>query len=143
MYIDFLCQYYGIKAAEVDPVAQLAFPIEPFLQGIFSHGDPGAWPPNGTSSATLQPVGFQYNWLDPNVDSQMFDLQTQTRADIISVFAKNGQNVSDLPLYPNYARFDTPIESIYGSRIPKLQHLKSIYDPHNVMNLTGGWKIPL
>lgn len=43
-------------------------------------------------------------------------------------------------MYPNYATYDTPLEDIYGSHLPRLRSLKLKVDPQNVMGLAGGWK---
>ena len=52
-----------------------------------------------------------------------------------------GQSLQDVPVYPNYAIYDTPLEHIYGSNLPRLRRLQSKVDPHHVMALAGGWKL--
>ena len=136
-------QVSGTKAAEFDPEAQALLVIQPFMPGMFSHGNLGAWPPGGSSNPTLCPMFLQCSWFDPRADVQMHELQTDINADLVSSFANYSHDVGSLPLYPNYARFDTPIEAIYGSNLPRLQELKAIYDPEDVMGLAGGFKIPL
>lgn len=44
-------------------------------------------------------------------------------------------------LYPNYAIFDTPVESIYGSNLDRMRKVKAAVDPDNVMGLAGGFKV--
>ena len=62
--------------------------------------------------------------------------------DQLTKFAEEeGQDVGDAALYPNYALFGTPLERIYGDKLPVMQALKARYDPGNVMNLAGGWKV--
>jgi len=51
-----------------------------------------------------------------------------------------GQSLQGMPLYPNYAIYDTPLEAFYGDNLPQLRSLQSKVDPHNVMALAGGWK---
>ncbi|KIY62385.1 hypothetical protein CYLTODRAFT_361562, partial [Cylindrobasidium torrendii FP15055 ss-10] len=53
----------------------------------------------------------------------------------------DGQDLSNAPLYPNYAIFDTPLEKIYGVNLEKLKEVKARVDPENVMGLAGGFKI--
>ena len=57
-----------------------------------------------------------------------------------SIALAEGQDISDAPLYPNYAFPDTPLEQMYGQNVPALRALRAIVDPENVMGLTGGFK---
>jgi hypothetical protein len=53
---------------------------------------------------------------------------------------REGQDVANAPLYPNYALADTPLEAMYGENLGALRAIKAVVDPGNVMGLTGGWK---
>lgn len=65
----------------------------------------------------------------------------QTSASYLTSLAvSEGQAVSNAPLYPNYAIYDTPLSRMYDDNLSRLQSIKAQYDPDNVMGLTGGWK---
>jgi len=62
---------------------------------------------------------------------------------LFDVAMSESQSVQDVPLYPNYAVYDTPLANIYGRNPPRLRSLRSLrlkVDPHNIMALAGGWK---
>ena len=60
---------------------------------------------------------------------------------ITAVAMSQGQDISQAPLYSNYAIDTTPKYRIYGDNELLLQKLKTQYDPSGVMNLAGGWKL--
>ena len=70
----------------------------------------------------------------------MWDAARQSAAQLAKVVAAEGQDVAGESLYNNYAIFDTPLESLYGDNVAKLQALRAKYDPEGVMALAGGWK---
>lgn len=51
-----------------------------------------------------------------------------------------GQDIANASSYGNYAIFDTPLSSIYGDNVARLQAIKAAVDPTNVMGLAGGFK---
>lgn len=57
-----------------------------------------------------------------------------------AAIAEGQTELSGAPVYPNYAIFDTPLTTMYGSNLPGLQSLKASIDPTNVMGLAGGFK---
>ena len=143
--IKFDHQYWGEQLLKVDPNAQILNPLEIFLPTMFQHGDPGAWPPSGDLSPALLPQASQWSWTTgPETDAAFIDGQRQ-QADFIAQLADSeGQGSSNLALYPNYALYGVPVEQLYGSaNMKRLQRIKSIYDPKNIMGLAGGWKVPV
>lgn len=70
----------------------------------------------------------------------MFESIKQSTEHLANVAAAEGQDISDLSLYGNYAVFDTPLEKIYGGNLGRLRSIKNQYDPNDVMGLAGGWK---
>lgn len=81
-----------------------------------------------------------YAWTNETLDD---DIHYAARASATALFnaaQSEGQDLSDVPLYPNYAIFGTPLEAMYGNNLPKLRSLQSRIDPQNVMALAGGWK---
>ena len=59
---------------------------------------------------------------------------------IHSTALKDGQNVSNAAVYPNYALYGTPLEQMYGGNVERLRAIRAAVDPNDVMGLTGGWK---
>jgi hypothetical protein len=73
-------------------------------------------------------------------DEDFHDAARSSAKALFNVAISEGQSLQGVPLYPNYAIYDTPLVNIYGSNLPRLQSLQSKVDPHNVMALAGGWK---
>ena len=57
-----------------------------------------------------------------------------------AVALKDGQDVKEAALYPNYALFDTPLEDMYGTNVQRLRAVRRAIDPEDVMGLAGGFK---
>jgi len=51
-----------------------------------------------------------------------------------------GQNLTDVALYGNYALLRTPVEDLYRQNLPRLRSIRNMVDPNNVMALAGGFK---
>ena len=64
----------------------------------------------------------------------------QSAARIRDVAIEDGQDITNAPLYPNYALFDTPLSDMYGGNVDKLRALRQRVDPHDVMGLAGGFR---
>ncbi|KAH9903227.1 FAD-binding domain-containing protein [Cubamyces lactineus] len=118
----------------------ISYDVEPFLPTIFAHGaeDSTAYPPSRATG--LLPLNIYYAWVADLADSDMQEAARASAAQLTQVALAEGQDISDAPLYSNYAIFDTPIERVYGANLPKLKALKAQYDPENIMGLAGGWK---
>ena len=137
-----IAKFWSEKALEIDPNAQLPYIIEFFLPSQFQHGDPGAWPPLGTLSPNLSPVAGQWSWTDSDADEWFINAVESSIANLARIAREEGL-ASELPRYSNYAITGTPITAIWGeSNIARLQKIKAVYDPDNVMGLAGGFKIP-
>ncbi|KAF8329203.1 hypothetical protein F5887DRAFT_1184312 [Amanita rubescens] len=50
-----------------------------------------------------------------------------------------GQDIANVPLYPNYAIFGTPLGDMYGDNVGRLKSLRETIDPLDVMCLAGGF----
>ena len=99
-----------------------------------------AYPPS--RDVTYSPLNVFYGWLLPAHDKIMQNKLRETIATIESAAYNETQfDVSERPLYPNYAMQDTPLERMYGANLPRLRALKARVDPNNVMGLAGGFKI--
>ena len=70
----------------------------------------------------------------------MYDNMRALSAELTHAGIKDGQDLEHAARYTNYALFGTPLEQIYGKNVPRLREIKERYDPHRVMDLTGGFK---
>ncbi|THH29548.1 hypothetical protein EUX98_g4654 [Antrodiella citrinella] len=116
----------------------ISYGLEPFVPTILTHGNHSAWPPNRTKA--FVPNNLFFAWTENSADAIMLDGIVASAAQLTIVAEKDGQNISNAPLYNNYAIFSTPLEQIYGENVERLQSIKRVYDPSNVMGQAGGWK---
>ncbi|KAF9449800.1 FAD-binding domain-containing protein [Macrolepiota fuliginosa MF-IS2] len=134
--------FWGERLAnllDLDTGVYVSYDVEPFLPDILSHASsPSAYPP--TRDKSYSPFNLYYAWLLEANDEDMYAAARQSAARIHEVAVAEGQVLDDAPLYPNNAMFGTPLNKIYGSNLPRLQALKNLHDPKNVMGLAGGWK---
>ncbi|KAF9245769.1 FAD-binding domain-containing protein [Melanogaster broomeanus] len=111
----------------------VSYVVEPFLPSLYTHASSSAFPP--TRSKGITPLKIYYSWANETSDDSMHDAARQSAS---TLSAQSG--VSDAARYPNYAMYDTPLESIYGHNVARLRDLKTQVDPTNVMGLAGGFK---
>ncbi|KIM37011.1 hypothetical protein M413DRAFT_423817 [Hebeloma cylindrosporum] len=130
--------YWGAKLTPKSG-AFISYATEPFLPSIYSHNkDSTAFPP--VRSKGFLPVNIFYSWTNRAFDEEFYKAARASATALSNAAKAEGQSVLGLPVYPNYAMFDTPLENMYGSNLPTLRSLKSQVDPQNVMALAGGWK---
>ncbi|TFY74250.1 hypothetical protein EWM64_g9763 [Hericium alpestre] len=129
---DYITPYSGVTILNI---------VEPFLPTIFSHGAPdsSAYPPD--RSVTLLPVNLFFVWNNASQNDRMHDAMVQSQHQMTLVAVAEGQDVANAGIYPNYALYDAPLESLWGGNVPRLQSIAKQYDPTNVMSLTGGYKV--
>lgn len=132
-------EFWGSKLS-LASATFISYDIEPFLPSAFAQASAESAPYPSTR-AHLLPTNIYYAWAFSVADDLMFDSIKKSTDHLTKVAEAEGQDLSDLSLYGNYAVFDTPLESIYGaSNLDKLRLLKFQYDPADVMGLAGGWK---
>ncbi|KAI0340261.1 FAD-binding domain-containing protein [Trametopsis cervina] len=131
--------FWGNKLA-LASASFISYDVEPFLPGVFANGKTAlaSYPP--TRARTLMPLNIYWAWSLPTSDELIRSSIVQSAAHLTQVAISEGQDIGDAPLYSNYAIDTTPKERIFGANLPKLQALKALYDPQNVMDLAGGWK---
>lgn len=86
------------------------------------------------------PVNIYYAWGLESSDTLINGVMQESTRHLTEVAIGESQDVANTPLYPNYAIYDTPLASMYGSNVARLQAIKAQYDPGNIMALAGGWK---
>ena len=75
-----------------------------------------------------------------SLEDIVFSSITESAERIRDAAIADDQDISNAPLYPNTAIFSTPLENMYGGNVARLEALKQVVDPSNVMGLAGGWK---
>ncbi|EED78329.1 predicted protein [Postia placenta Mad-698-R] len=130
--------YWASQLAWEVPGLFLSYDIEPFLPSMLSHGSDSAWPPK--RDRAILPMNIYYAWDLSLSDTKMGDTMRTSSSHLTELAVLGGQDVTDAPLYPNYALYGTPLSRMYGDNLPRLQAIKAQYDPNNVMGLAGGWK---
>ncbi|KAI0289873.1 FAD-binding domain-containing protein [Multifurca ochricompacta] len=130
--------FWGRNLTQLDPKVQILAGIEPFTSGLLSHGTPSAYPPD--RSQIYFPSGIALTWSNSSLDQIMAQSIRQAADDLQAAALREGQNVTNAVVYPNYSLFDTPLEAMYGDNVERLRKLKQVIDPGNVMNLSGGFR---
>jgi hypothetical protein len=117
----------------------ISYDVEPFFPDILAHTDQAsAYPPD--RSIRYTPLNVYYAWLAEENDDTFHNAVKQSVDQLRAVAVSEGQQIEQAPLYPNYAIYDTPLETMYGGNLGRLQALKKLHDPNNVMGLAGGFK---
>ena len=124
-------QYYTNASAN----ALITYDVEPFVSNWTSHATPSAWPHN----KFLSPLNLYFAWPLPQSDQFFLKAIEDTKAVIVKAAKAEGQDLSDIYSYPNYALGTDSLESIYGPNVDKLRKLAAKYDPGKVMTRTGGF----
>ncbi|TFK34307.1 FAD-binding domain-containing protein [Crucibulum laeve] len=132
---EFWGSHLSTKSGEV-----AIYAIEPFHPEIYSHNTTATAFPSDRS-VPFYPYVIWFSWTDESQDEYFYAAAKESANRILEVAEAEGQHgVADLPLYSNPALFDTPLERIYGTHVPRLREIKAKVDPENVMGLAGGFK---
>lgn len=86
------------------------------------------------------PLNIYFAWTINAFDNNIFNAIKRSATRIRDAALADGQNITNAPLYPNYAIFDTPLDKMYGGNVDRLKALKRRVDPSNVMGLAGGFR---
>lgn len=112
---------------------------EPFLHPN-AHSRGGAFPHPPSRDVTPASTFIVYQASSP-YDRSIFQDAMKTMSHNVQAKAVSvGQSRWDDLLYPNYALSDTPLASMYGSSLSRLNQIARKYDPTRLMHLTGGFK---
>jgi len=129
-------EYWG--STQITGRVLISYSVEPMLPDILSHGSPSAYPCDRRVSFSPFPVYISWDSGKPKLDIFFQELiKTATRR-IRKAAVDDGIDIG--PSYPNYAMFDTPLEQMYGTNVPRLREIKEDVDRDNIMGLAGGFK---
>lgn len=118
----------------------MSYDVEPFNPGLFNHSSiPSAYPPD--RSHALYPTNIYFAWSSASKDADVAAALWQSTNTIRAAAVADGQNISDVAVYGNYALIGTPSESLYGANLPRLSSIRKAVDPNNIMALAGGFKV--
>lgn len=119
----------------------LTLNVEPFLSNYFNYSQGGAYPHLPSANPPL-PIIMQFGWDLPSQDDY-FIKQIQSMADsLLAAYHTDGEHRTEVKQirYPNYALDTTPLSEMYGDNVDRLKTIRQMWDPANVMCLTGGFK---
>lgn len=116
----------------------VSYDVEPFIQTWTSHStDEGrtAFP----HSNFFSPLNLYFAWPLGLSDSIFHDAIAKSKAAIVAAAEAEGQDLSNLYSYTNYALGSDTLASIFGPNLPELTEIAAKYDPGKVMTRTGGF----
>ncbi|KIJ54876.1 hypothetical protein M422DRAFT_153476 [Sphaerobolus stellatus SS14] len=119
-----------------DGVAEIT--IEPFLSDLYDHSTGGAYPHSPAHPWT--PCNVFVSYSDLAADDRAFAAVNKVSSIIQQLAIEEGQSSPDAILYNNYAGKGRDLKLLFGDNLPLLRVLRAKYDPHNLLNLTGGWR---
>ena len=127
-------QHYGTTEL-LGPGFTIAYTIEPFIRKWTSHATKSAWP----HDRFISPTNLYFAWPLSSSDSILHKALADTKAAIVKAAENEGQNLSNIYTYANYALATDSLKSIYGPHVHRLRRLAAKYDPGKVMTRTGGF----
>lgn len=131
-------KFWGDRLIQFDASLALVYSLEPFDPDFLTHGGPSAYPPD--RSRALLPTSIRIGWANASADGHVAEAMRLSAASLVEAGIKDGQDLKNAALYPNYALFGTPLKAMYGKHLERLRKIRKRYDPGNVMGLAGGWK---
>lgn len=114
----------------------VSYDIEPFDSGYGNKATDSAWPHKQGGL----PLNLYFAWDNPADDQFWHRAFLDTASRIRAQAEKEGQDLSNLLLYPNYCLASTPVKQMYGGNVQRLREIRKRYDPNNVMSLTTAFR---
>ncbi|KAI0260042.1 FAD-binding domain-containing protein [Gloeopeniophorella convolvens] len=132
-------QVLGDQLSKLDSSLVFGTAIELFSQGLSTHGSDSAWPPDRSHAyfPTAVTMAVTNASLDATITRAIVNYSSSLQAAAI----KDGQDVKNAPVYPNYALFTNTVQNMYAQNLPRLRAIQKAVDPKNVMGLAGGFKL--
>ena len=114
----------------------------PFTKSMFDKATPSAWP--HVKDKPNCPIIVYFTWEGEGHDDYWIGTMKSTLKMIRDKVHAERESSKGLPYFISTALAEaTSVEDLYGSDLEKLKQLRKKYDPTGVMDLTGGFRIPL
>ncbi|KIJ31859.1 hypothetical protein M422DRAFT_783691 [Sphaerobolus stellatus SS14] len=117
----------------------IMFTMEPLYSSIFDSSNGGAYP--HTSAHPWKPFNLFLGYTNPASDAAAMAAVMSAATAVQQIAIAEGKSSLDAVLDINYAGLGTDLKYLYGKNLPLLRTLRAKYDPHNLLSLTGGWKL--
>jgi len=118
---------------------QVYVDIWPFLSTIFDHSPPAAWP--HTKGHSSGPLVINCKWEGEGNDAFWLPTIEKVTAQIRKVALHEGCTTPKAAQYYNLSLDNVTTSDIYQGHLARLKDLRHKYDPKEVMNRTGGFRI--
>jgi len=130
------------KGLEQHDGTRITIGLWPFTTTMFDHATDSSWPHE--KSKPNCPIIVYFTWEHEKNDKYWIETMEKT-LDTLRVKVIEERPLSkDLPYFINTALAEaTTVENLYRGNLEKLRALRTLYDPKAVMDLTGGFRIPL
>lgn len=102
--------------------------VRPDTDGVFPH------------SVYASPFNVGLFWTNTADDVAGAAALDNMLTQFTAVLKADGQPVSSMAIYPNYADVSYTNTQMYGANLPRAVALRKSIDPNGVMLRTGGWK---
>ncbi|KAF8552573.1 FAD-binding domain-containing protein [Imleria badia] len=116
----------------------------PLTKSMFDKATPSAWP--HVQDKPNRPIIIYFTWEGKEHDDYWVRTMKSTLKTIRDKVHAERESSKGLPYFISTALADpeaTSVEDLYSGNLEKLKQLRKKYDPKGVMDLTGGFKIPL
>jgi len=116
----------------------------PFTKAMFDKATDSAWP--HVKDKPNCPIIVYFTWEGKEHDPYWIDTLKSTLGKLRDKVHAERPSSKGLPYLINTALAEpeaTSVENLYGGNLDKLKQLRKKYDPKAVMDLTGGFRIPL
>jgi len=132
------------KGLQQNGGTRIAIGLWPFTTTMFDHATDSAFP--HVKGKPNCPIIAYFTWEHKANDEYWIDTLKTTLDKLRAKVFEERPASKDLPLFINTALADSDpktVENLYRDNLPRLKELRKTYDPKALMDLTGGFRIPL
>jgi hypothetical protein len=112
----------------------------PFNPSLFDNSKDCAWPHVKGSPNT--PLVLNFKWQGEKNDAYWLPMIEKITSQLTAAAIEFGCAVADAPVYYNLAADGVAVASIYQGNLDKLSSIRQKWDSTQVMDRTGGFRIP-